>query len=371
MTAHAAPLPFRRRSLVEQAAQALRTALLDGTLADPLPGEHTLSAQLGISRPTLRAALAILAREGLLAAARGRRTRLNRGRLGADTRTGQPLVCIVSPQARGVILPDEHPVLLQLHARFAANGIAWEEVFDRKLAGPRPEARLRELAARHPRACWLMLASTAPMQRWFAQAGLPALVLGTCHADIRLPSSDINYRAMGWHAAGVMLKHGHRRLALVLPAQMLAGDLACVEGIHAYLAQAATPTKLIEVNAGPDPRSLRLKLDRMLALADQPTAIFCLMQSHALTTLLHLLEQGRRLPDDVSLIARDLHSLMESAMPDLAHYSRPVNRVTARALRLTQSLLAGRSVPAQPSLINPVFLPGRTLAAPNSEKAAT
>jgi hypothetical protein len=364
MTAHAAPLPFRRRSLVEQAAQALRGALLDGTLSDPLPGEHTLSAQLGISRPTLRAALAILAREGLLAAARGRRTRLNRRRLRAGTRSGPPLVCIVSPQARSVILPDEHPVLLQLHARFAANGIAWEEVFDRKLAGPRPETRLRELSARHPRACWLMLASTAPMQRWFAQSGLPALVLGSCHADILLPSIDINYRAMGWHAAGVMLKHGHRRLALVLPSQLLAGDLACVKGVRAYLAQASTPTKLIEINAGPDPRTLRLKLDRMLALTDRPTAIFCLMQSHALTTLLHLLEQGRRLPADVSLIARDLHSLMESAMPDLAHYSRPVIRVTSRALRLTQALLAGRSVPAQPSLINPVFLPGRTLAAP-------
>jgi hypothetical protein len=364
MTAHAAPLPFRRRSLVEQAAQALRGALLDGTLSDPLPGEHTLSAQLGISRPTLRAALAILAREGLLAAARGRRTRLNRRRLRAGTRSGPPLVCIVSPQARSVILPDEHPVLLQLHARFAANGIAWEEVFDRKLAGPRPESRLRELSARHPRACWLMLASTAPMQRWFAQSGLPALVLGSCHADILLPSIDINYRAMGWHAAGVMLKHGHRRLALVLPSQLLAGDLACVKGVRAYLALASTPTKLIEINAGPDPRTLRLKLDRMLALTDRPTAIFCLMQSHALTTLLHLLEQGRRLPADVSLIARDLHSLMESAMPDLAHYSRPVIRVTSRALRLTQALLAGRSVPAQPSLINPVFLPGRTLAAP-------
>lgn len=360
----ATPLPFRRHSLVEQAAQALRTAMGNGALTDPLPGEHTLADQLGISRPTLRAALAMLAREGWLTVARGRRTRLRRQPGPAAPRPVQ--VCIVCPQSRQQIVPGEHPILLQLHARFAANGIFWEEVFDGRLAAARPEDRLHALARQHPRACWLLLASTAPMQRWFAAAGLPCLILGSCHADVRLPSLDLNYRAIGWHAGGTLLQHGHRRIALFAPDPPLAGDLACRAGLQAALSKATPAATLTEIGTGPEPRELRTKLDRLLALPHRPTALFCLMPAQSLAILLHLRERNCRIPRDVSLLARDLPPVLVTVMPEFAHYSRPVDRLANRALRLTQELLAGRPVPAEPGLITPEFRPGATLGAPAS-----
>ncbi len=353
-------LPFRRATLVEQAAQALRQALHDGTLPDPLPGEYQLAARLGVSRPTLRGALAMLAREGLLAQGQGRRTRLTAT---AATRphTSPPRLCVVSPLTRGLIFPDEHPVLTQLHTGAAAKGIGWEEVLDARFGGAKPEARLQQLVRSRPGACWILLGATAAMQRWFVRAGLPTLVLGTCHTGVALPSIDINYPALGWHAAGVMLKQGHRQLALILPAEPLAGDLACRDGLAAYLAQAATPANLIEIKARENPRELRTKLDRLLALQPRPTVIFCLRQSHTLGSLLHLLENGRQVPGTVSLLARDMHPLLEAAIPDLAHYSRPTSQLVSRTLRLAQALLSGRPVPARPNLITPVFIPGQTL----------
>ncbi|MBX3749356.1 MAG: substrate-binding domain-containing protein [Opitutaceae bacterium] len=360
----ATPLPFRRRSLIEQAAQALRAAVDSGTLTDPLPGEHTLAEQLGISRPTLRAALAMLAGEGWLKLARGRRTRLLRQ---SETHEPPPVqVCIVCPQSRQQIVPGEHPILQQLHARFAANGIAWEDIFEGRLAGARPEGRLRELTRQHPRACWLLLASTAPMQRWFAAVGLPCLVLGSCHADVRLPSLDLNYRAIGWHAGGTLLQHGHRHVAIVTPHSPLAGDLACRAALRDALAKAAPAANLTEVATGPAPRDLRTKLDRLLALPNRPTAIFCLLPAQSLAVLLHLLDRGWRIPGDLTLLARDLPPVLATVMPEFAHYSRPVDRLASRALRLAQDLLAGRSVPAKPGLITPEFRPGATLGAPRA-----
>lgn len=361
MTLAATPLPFRRRSLIEQAAQALRTAVAAGALADPLPGEHTLAEQLGISRPTLRAALAMLAGEGILTLARGRRTRLNPGARPHPPKPRSAEVCIVCPQSRHQIQPGEHPILLQLHARLAANGIPWEDHFDRRLAVTRPEARLRELTRRHPRACWLLLASTAPMQRWFAATGLPCLVLGTCHPEVRLPSLDIDYRAIGWHAGGALSAHGHRRVAVMLPATPLAGDLACVEGLRAALTQAAPQADLLLLRSDSEPRALRPRLDRLLAAATPPTALFCLLPTQSLAALLHLLARGRRIPEDVSLLARDIPPALASVMPEFAHYSRPVDRQATRALKLTQDLLAGRAVPPAPCLIAAEFRPGRTL----------
>ena len=190
--------------------------------------------------------------------------------------------------------------------------------------------------------------STSQLREWAADVtGYPAWLVEECYAHV----GDLA-----------------ETLALVLPTSPLAGDLACLAGLRAYLAQAKPPASLLEIRAGADPHELRPKLDRALALASRPSGIFCLLQLHAFTSLLHLLERGHRIPGDVSLVARDLPPLLEAAMPDFAHYSWPVNRLVGYALRLTQALLAGRAVPPQPCLINPVFLPGRTLAAPPSAR---
>lgn len=67
-----AALPVRR-SAAQAAEQAIRTAILEGELAAGarLPPERALCASLGVSRLTLRAALASLAAAGLLAVRHG------------------------------------------------------------------------------------------------------------------------------------------------------------------------------------------------------------------------------------------------------------------------------------------------------------
>jgi hypothetical protein len=353
-------LLLRRSSLAERATEALRAVIADGSIPDPLPGEHSLARQLGVSRPTVRAAMAVLAREGILRTAQGRRTRLARD--AARWRETPPAsVCVVSPVSRDILFADQHPVLLQMHARFAASGIGWEEVFDKKLAGAHPEARMRQLVAGRRNTCWIMLASTAAMQEWFARFRLPALVLGSCHGDIALPSIDIDYRALGWHAAGVILQQGHRRLGLLTPARPLAGDEACLQGFCDYASQANLGVVLHRIEIGAESAVLRSKLDRVLKRGDRPTVLFCLLQRHVLTALLHLLERGAAVPREISLVARDLPAIMEQSWPDLAHYSQPTTQLVERALRMAKSLLAGRALAAQSVKIMPDFISGRTL----------
>jgi len=66
------PVPTPRSS-VDNCADALRSAILDGRLApgDRLPPERTLATQFGVNRLTLRAALAKLITQGLVAARQG------------------------------------------------------------------------------------------------------------------------------------------------------------------------------------------------------------------------------------------------------------------------------------------------------------
>lgn len=58
-----------RKPVYLQVAEQLREAILDGDLpaGEPLPTERELSAQFGVSRPTVREALRVLQAEGLVA----------------------------------------------------------------------------------------------------------------------------------------------------------------------------------------------------------------------------------------------------------------------------------------------------------------
>ena len=68
--------PARPRAHAES---VLLAAILDGTFppGTTLPGERTLAAQLGVTRPTLREALQRLARDGWLTVAHGKLTLVN------------------------------------------------------------------------------------------------------------------------------------------------------------------------------------------------------------------------------------------------------------------------------------------------------
>lgn len=68
--------PTRPKDHVEH---TLLTAILDGTFAPgmALPGERTLAAQLGVTRPTLREALQRLARDGWVTVSQGKPTLVN------------------------------------------------------------------------------------------------------------------------------------------------------------------------------------------------------------------------------------------------------------------------------------------------------
>ena len=66
----------KRLSLAAQAAAAIRKAIEDGAWQDYLPNERRLCELLQVSRPTIRTALHIVAKEGLIGIHQGRRNRL-------------------------------------------------------------------------------------------------------------------------------------------------------------------------------------------------------------------------------------------------------------------------------------------------------
>jgi DNA-binding LacI/PurR family transcriptional regulator len=348
---------FRRASLSDQAAGALREAVRSRVWGPILPGEHVLARQLGISRPSVRAALACLAGEGLIVISKGRRTRVV-GHSAHAAAKAHPTVCLISSAPPA----SDHPVILEMKAELAAHGVGWEEVIDSAIGGKRPEHRLEEIVTRRHQVCWLLLSVSAPIQRWFEASGIPAMVLGSCFPGIKLPSLDTDYRAVGWHAGGCLARHGHRQIAMIMPHFPMPGDAASRDGMTAYFRQMDPEILVQEVAAGPNAASLEAKLDALFARSPSPSAILTMRPQYTLTVLLHLLQSGLKVPDDVSVISRDSHSLLEKGMPALTCYRSAFAKQAHRAVRLIQALLAGRSVPPRASLIIPTFVAGATVA---------
>ena len=351
---------YCQASVAEQAEQALRRLIREGALTDPLPGEHHLAGQLGISRSSLRPAMANLAKAGLIVRGNGRRARL--GAFGAG-RPGQPrpTVCLVCSASREKMAPHINTVVMELHAHFSSHGIPWEESFDAKLDLRHPEARLQSLVSHRQHVCWLLFGCSAQVLRWFSRAGLPAVVLGSCPPGVTLPSVDFNYPAVGRHAAGQLAKNGHRRIALLQPRRALTGDLDSWESFHGYFAGKSPRVMLRSVAIEADLSDLCVKLDQLMASRHRPTAIFCLHPPTALKTVFHLLRRGRRIPGEVSVLSRDSMAVFDAALPEISRYRGSNTQLFSRAVRIVQSMLAGHPVTPKSSLVMPAFIPGLTL----------
>lgn len=105
-----------RRSVRDTVAEKLATMIASGALSvgDPLPGERDLAAAMGVSRPTVRGALSVLAARGIVSVAQGARTTVasdDVGDLGLSAMPAAPIA------AYG--LDDVHEARLLVEARLA------------------------------------------------------------------------------------------------------------------------------------------------------------------------------------------------------------------------------------------------------------
>lgn len=356
-------LNFRPKLIADQAAEALRDGIMRGTWGDHLPGEHELARQLGISPPTMHKAFKALAQKGLIQIKHGRRARIVTQPSEADS---MPTVCLVAPGFRTDVGLTKNPLLHALRLQLMACGIRWDEIIDPRLAKKTPEEELARIVTNRSNVCWLVVHGTSAVQRWFEKSGLPTLVLGSCRPGNRLPSVDLDYRAIGWHAAGNATRLGHRHIALIMRDRPLPGDLAFRDGASQYLQRAHDGNALTVITANANALDLHLKLGHLMKHRSRPTVLLVMEPEHALAALIHLPRCGLRIPEDVSVVSIASHPLFESGMPELTHYRTTIEIQIRRTVRLIQALLAQNSIPPKPILIMPTFVLGKTLARPLS-----
>jgi DNA-binding LacI/PurR family transcriptional regulator len=347
----------KRTSLVAQTAELLRETIASGQWPQWLPGELELTHRLHVSRVTLRAALAELEREKLIRAGQGRRREIiQKSRRTKSTRSASKTVALLSPVPLHQLPSATVFWMDELREHLDAAGWPLEVHSSAMAYRRRPAHTLEDLSARVHPAGWVLYRSTLEMQRWFSANARCAVIAGSRHPGVQMPSVDVDYSAACRHAAGRFLAHGHRRLAVVRPNTNLAGDLESVTGFEGGVGTAVSSAVHDETPAG-----ICAALNRLFVRPPAPTGLFVFHATHFLTVLGWIQQRRLNVPSDVSVVCRDSEPFLESVIPTPTRYVLSPSLYARKICRLVAGLVAdGRSRSNQLRII-PGFIRGETL----------
>lgn len=349
-----------RSTLAEQAAHALREAIRAGRWRDFLPGERRLCDALRVSRPTIRAAIRQLTQESLLETRHGRRHRILSSARVKRSRSGG-LVLLVSHQPLADTSFTAYKGVSEMRAQLAADGFATETMVCPASPSRTHRRRLTEFMRQNPVRCCVLLSVKRDLQAWFAARKIPTLVLGSCHPGLELPSLDVDYRSVCRHAAGLLQAKGHRRIAFLVPHSDVAGDLASEQGFLEGVARGPAEGRVARHNG--TNHGVATALRGLLTGPKPPTALLVAKPNHVLCVLALLLRDGRRVPDELSIIARDHDPLFANVVD---HYRFNADPFALRLSRLVRSMVGQRFLPLAPHLILPRYQAGTTVGSPSS-----
>lgn len=357
-------LPFnlpRRHSLAVQAADSIRKAIDDGIWQEHLPSERRLCEMLLVSRPTVRTALRMLAETGLLEIRQGKRNRLLNQATRAPRRKSR-LIGLVTHEPFSHMSLETYQIISEMRTNLSEHGFSTEVLICQTHSVRSQRSKLDEFVRRNRVLCCVLLSVSKDVQQWFYQNSVPALVLGSCHPEVSLPSLDIDYRSVCRHASGIFLSKGHRRMALIIPHSGAAGDLASERGFSESLRlNQQVDARAIVVRHNGTAQSIATKLDALFNSAHAPTALLVAKPQHVFIVILYLLKRGLAVPDTVSIISRDYDHIFEIVSPPIAHYTFRSDSFAHRLSRLMLQMVNQGILGSEPNLIFPKFIAGGTI----------
>lgn len=353
-----------RPSLVEHTAGLLRDGIQKGVWTGTLPGERELSAQLRVSRPTLRASLLLLEPDYLGKSKQGK-SRIILPSNAASAGQSSNLIGLLTPVPLHEIVPSASIWLDALRAYLAGAGYELQIHTLRKCFLQRPDGQLKNLTTQVKAAVWVVFLGTAAIQRWFSENKIHCVTSGSLHAGIPLSSVDIDHRATCRHAAAQFLTRGHRSIVFLRQGpRVAAGDLESERGFLEAFTQERSAVPLVAEHDG-TPSGIRRKLRATLKLSPKPTGFLVARTMPTITVASELMRRGILIPTKAAIIARDSDPALSYFSPTIARYQVDA---TAFAKRLGKAVLRharGTSTSLTQTKLMPTFVEGESLGSLN------
>jgi len=349
---------FLQYRLPERMAAQLVADFGEGRLERQLPSERDLADRYGVGRNTVRAALHIL---------RSNKTLETRPRIGTTLarlpRPSRPArdVGLITPTELGRLRPSVIWWIDELRALLHQAGVSLCVHPCPGAYTGQPGRILSPLVHSNPHGCWLLILAPRPLQEWFARQRIRHVVTGTAYPGLDSPSIDLNQRASGRHAAGVLLARGHQRIGLVLKRAFGAGDEETAAGFREAASQHGPAITARVIYQDETPGGARATLRSLLRQPDRPTGLLVANPHSYLAVISASAACGLSVPRDLSLISRDDDPFLDYIDPIPARYTWRPTKFAALVATRTLAVLRGDPVVHRVRIL-PEYLSGGSVA---------
>ena len=196
-----------------------------------------------------------------------------------------------------------------------------------------------------------------------AQMMVPIVLINNQHPGEFVHSVMIDNVPASREATGHLVRLGHRRIAYIGDQYGHQSDAERFAGYREAVEQAGLPViPELVVHGDGKPEGGIAAMDRLMALPEPPTAVFCYNDMTALGVLRSARMHGLRVPQDVSLVGFDDLFIATYTQPQLTTVRQPMQKMGRMAMESLLNLMSGE--PSAESVKLPAELIVRESTAP-------
>ena len=313
-------------TVTEQVAHVLREGLRQGRWQGAMPGCNRLAVELGVNHKTVKAALAILGREGLLEAhGPGRKRSIVRNVPAPPVALRVMILVYEKSDLRADFMVE---IIRRLQAAGHWAGFATKTLGDLGM----DVNRVARFVMKTESDAWVVMAGRRDVLEWFASQPLPAFALFGRASRISIASTAPEKTSALLELVDRLVGLGHTRIVMLTREDRRTPTIGAVE--LRYLAR----LEAHGISTGPynlpdwggDPDALGQSIDSLFRHTP-PTALIVDDTQILPAVVQHLARLGISAPQHVSLACTDSSEAFEWYRPTVTHiawnHGAVVNRV--------------------------------------------
>jgi len=329
---------LRIQSATEQLADHLKKEILAGRWTERMPGENWLMTHLQVGRATVRAAMARLEEEGLLAShGQGRWRKIVKNSKSGTTRTIRLKIFLYEKQDGGDI--DNSSLLAQLLEAGIDAAYTKKSLKDLGMEVD----RVARYVHQNPADAWVLSAASWEILEWFSNQPTPAMAMYGRSAGLSIAAAFPLMIPGQTKAVDRLIQLGHKRIVMLTREERRKPQLSHPEQVFLDQLEAAG-IKTGAYNL-PDWEESREGLGRLLDELfrfSPPTAMIFQEAQLCIAARSHLAARGIVAPRDVSLVVTDRDPSFAWHNPIISHVEWDYRPVVRCIVRWARNVAAGK-----------------------------
>lgn len=344
------------RSLADQVTAKLRGELLHGRWKSVMPGREKLAKEWEVSGKTIELALNALENEGLLARqGAGKRRKITVSDWNPSKRELRIGILVGEP----AILSRDFHVELRYELQKAGHTVVYtpRHMLELRMSVPRIARMVQSIGVD----AWIVNAGSREVLEWFSKQELPVFAMFGRRRGLNIAGTGPRSIPPLLSIVRRLSVLGHRRIVFLVrqrhrEPQPSAHVQAFLEELKAV---GIKPTSYHLPAWQEDATGLERCLKSLFQITP-PTALIADEPSLYFATVQHLMHEGIRVPQDLSLACADHNPHFDWCKPSVAHITWNSHLVARHALRWTNHLARGKN-DKHLTFIKAKFVDGETM----------